>query len=277
MELAQIIKEFTEIINFGYMEKKEAIILEIDRYAGWYINPIIVNIDEDQNQEILALYGATERTPILLVFKQIENNWYLLYYEPFYIKYDNPELCVANNYSANKTFYVRCVHGSGSGYLHNVYHFYKLINGKVYPCLTLLHEANISEWALMLNQSTTADFSFNSMNSDDLWVDYRYNFYPGRIYEEDVPWAGHDDISFVTGTRSVKYIWDDSIKQYIPEYYDRPDDLTAEKIECFEDFGNDELFIKAFDYEIKKTLEDGTVEQKKVLKWYLKTIRNRSQ
>ena len=212
---------------------------------------------------------------VLLVFKKFGNDWYLLYYEPFYMHYNPPELYIANNYSPNKTFFIRQLHGRGSGIFQDAYHFYKLIDGRVYPCLGLLNEVGIYGWGLLLNQDINTDFKFNDSSSDELFVTYNYRFFLDQ-YHEDFPWRNSDlsDISFVKGKSSIKYLWDNSEKIYKP-YYDNhsPDSLTEEKIQCFLSAGDDELFIKAFGHEINKTLENGTEDEKKVLKWYIDSLK----
>jgi hypothetical protein len=241
----------------------------------WYINCMITNIDEEPEPEIIALFGLPmEVYQVLLVFKKIDKDWYLLYYEPFYMHYNKPELYIANNYSQNKVFFIRKLHHRGSGIFQDAHHFYKLIDGKVYPCLVLLNESRIYGWGLILNQDINTNFKFYSSDSDELWVTYNYHFFAGPVFEEDVPWEAHTEISFVKGKDATKYTWNNERKKYIPIFYTySPDNLTEEKIKCFWTFGDDELFIKAFDYEIKKTLEKGTKEEKEILKWYIDKIK----
>ena len=266
--------EFVDVISPYKLIDEEFMRSDIFRNTEqmpWYVNPIIVNIDEEPEPEIVALFGLPmEIYQVLLVFKKFENDWYLLYYEPFYMFYSPPELYIANNYSQNKTFFIRQLHVRGSGIFQDAYHFYKLIDGKVYPCLTLLNESRIIGWGLNLNQDINTDFKFYGSGSDELWVTYNYHFFSGPVYEEDVSWEGHPDISFARGKKSTKYTWDNNEKIYRPYYYNHSqDDLTEEKIMCFWDFGNDELFIKAFAYEINKTLENGTEEEKEILRFYI--------
>jgi hypothetical protein len=244
----------------------------------WYINCMITDIDEEPGPEITAIFGLPLETyQALLVFKKIGKNWYLLYYEPFYMHYNPPELYIANNYSPNKVFFIRQLHGRGSGIFQDAYHFYKLIDGKVYPCLVLLNESRIYGWGLILNQDINTNFKFYASDSDKLWVTYNYNFFAGPVYENDVPWEAHTEISFVKGKDATGYTWDNEEKKYIPNFYTySPDDLTEEKIMCFWTFGDDELFIKAFDFEIRKTLEKGTKAEKKILQWYIDNIKRNS-
>jgi len=103
-------------------------------------------------------------------------------------------------------------------------------------------------------------------------VDYIYNFFPGSIYPADCPWCAHDDISLIKGEDNVDYVYDDKEHKYkmdIPGYKNSADDLTAEKIACFSDFGNDSLFVKAFHRQIDTILKIGSPVQKKILRKYL--------
>lgn len=235
---------------------------------------MFVNLDSDPLEEMIGLFGWSENDPTLAVFKKIDDSWYLIYYEPFYMFYNSPELQVANIFSANKTFYIRWLNERGSGIYSDSYHFYKLINSKVYHCLELIHEARISGWGLYLNQTVEMNFKFNCATADELWVTYNYNFFPGAVYENDAPWERHEDISLVKGDNDgVNYQWDTHSFTYRPQFYTfSKGNLTEQKISCFGSFGNDTLFVKAFDYEIKQTLDKGTEEQKKLLKKYLDIV-----
>ena len=265
----ELVKEFAEIIYPIHLNE-----LNHDpENDDWSINPILADIDSDLEYEILATIKKHNNYPVLLVFKKIDNNWYLLYLEPFYVHYNEPELYIANNYSPNKTFYIRWLHRRGSGIYKDAYHFYKLIDNKVYPCLVLINEARIYGWGLLLNQDVKSDFKFSSTRSDELRVVYNYNFFPGPIFEDNAPWQGNPDIPFVKGTDDLFYEWDDDTKTYLPRYYSNSSkNITEEKLMCFDDFGNDQSFIKAFEYEINETLRNGTDMQKDVLKWYLEIV-----
>jgi hypothetical protein len=70
----------------------------------------------------------------------------------------------------------------------------------------------------------------------------------------------------------VNYCWDSISKTYKPNYYTYDESLTADKIACFNGFGQDSLFVKAFEYEINQTLINGTTEEKRLLKKYLELV-----
>lgn len=242
----------------------------------WVLNPMFVNLDNDPENEIIGLFGWSQEHPVLAVFKKIDKSWFLLYLEPFFMKYQPPELQVANDFSANKTFYIRRVYDGGSGIYRDAYDFYKIINNRVYPCLELINEARIYGWGLYLNQKVNMKFKFNSANADNLWVTYDYSFFPGAIYDNDVLWGAHEEISFVKGeNKGVSYSWDTISNTYQPFiYFDTlKEGLTKDKIACLGAFGNDTLFVKAFKYEIDQTLERGGDEQKTQLQKYLDIVR----
>jgi hypothetical protein len=247
---------------------------ELSHEDGGILNPMFVNLDNDLNDELIGLFGWSEEEPTLAVFKMIGQDWYLLYLESFYMFYNSPELQVANTFSANKTFYIRWLYERGSGIYADGYHFYKLINNKVYPCLQLINDAHILGWGLYLNQEIKMSFKFNCSNDDELWVTYNFNFFPGVVSESDSPWDSHQEISFVKGENGLSYRWDTTTFTYQPQFYtyDR-ENLSELKISCFGAFGNDTLFVRAFDYEINQTLETGTAEQKKLLQKYLDIVK----
>ncbi len=273
--------------GYRYTQDNESILLDFEKliepdtlvgsktrnqYEKGIVNPMFINLDNDLTDELICLVGWSENDPMLCVFKKFSNDWYLIFTEPFYIYYSAPELQVANNYSQNKTFYIRWLYERGSGVYRDSYHFYKLIDGKVYHCLELVNEARIYGWGMYLNQDISMTFKFNNASVDAIWVVYNYNFFPGSVYEKDAPWDAHPDLSFVKGKEGIEYIWNAPTNEYKPSFYGHTDGLTQEKINCFGAFGNDSLFVRAYDYEINHTLQDGNDEQKRLLKEYLDTV-----
>jgi len=230
-----------------------------------FVNCIQVDLDGDNVPEIIGLFGWDLEYPELAVFKQINNTWYLLYRETFHMFYKQPELVVANNFSKNKVFYIRWLHERGSGVYCDAYHFYKLIDNKVYPCLEIVNKASIMGWGLTLNQDVSSKIEFNSTDSDLIAVQYKYNFFPGAVDDNDKEWDSHEDVSLVKGENYIDYYWDKKEHRYLAEKQDWDDGLTVDKIRCFEEMGNDSLFVKAFNPEIQKNLKEGS----KLQKYYL--------
>ena len=277
-----------ELKKYDYNKKQNHIILEKyeelitpDTLTGTkthesnesgFVNCIQTNLDEDTHPEIIGLFGWDADYPELAIFKQINNSWYLLYRETFHMFYTEPELVIANNFSKNKIFYIRWLHERGSGIYCDAYHFYKLINNKVYPCLAVINEARIMGWGLTLNQNVSSKIVFNSTDSDVIKVHYSYNFFPGSIDDNDSSWDSHEDVSLVKGDNFINYYWDKKSNTYLPEKQDWVDGLSIEKIKCFEEFGNDSLFVKAFKNEINNNLQNGTNDQKYYLKKYMNIV-----
>ena len=208
---------------------------------------------------------------MLAVFKQIDGTWYLLYHESFWVYNASTELQVANNPSANKTFYIRCLHEYESGLYRNAYQFYKLINNKVHPCLELTSEARLYGWGSSLNQDNSSKFRFDN-EVDAIWVNYKYDFFPGF---EDEPGSEHINMSFAKGDGFVTYSWDAATSAYRFKSDSTPGAMNKDKITSFSRLGDDSTFVKAFNYEISKTLKESDEKQRKFLMNYLKRVRNR--
>jgi hypothetical protein len=239
---------------------------------GFVFNSVRVDLDGDGNDELLCLQGWDVDDPYLCVFKQVNNDWYLIYIEEIATFYNSPILYIANNYSKNKTFYLRRVYDHGSDVYVDGYSFYKLTDNHVYKCLNIVNDAHIDGWGLYINQSVKSAFEFSGDSNDNLSVTYSYNFYPGTIYKTDCPWCSHDDIPLIKGEDVVDYVYKNKEHRYyldIPAYKNKIDDLTGEKIACFSDFGDDSLFVKAFRRQIDTTIKIGTPQQKKILRKYL--------
>lgn len=240
---------------------------------GCVFNPMFVNLDGAANDELICLLGWDQTSPYLTVFKKTKESWYLIYLEGVDTFYDVPAVSVAGGFSKNKIFYFNHVDDHGSGIYAASYSFYKLINGRVYKCLSLLDDAHIYGWGLFMNQAVKTRFEFSGAR-DDINVYYNYNFFPGAVKEGDCPWCSNENIPLVSGDNNIFYEWDDMKKKYklARQVDNNPDNLTAQKIACFGDFGNDKLFVKAFRQEIDEKLKAGTPEQKKLLKQYLALV-----
>lgn len=246
---------------------------DLDKKKPGLLNALFVNLDNDENEELITTLGWNENFPSTAVFKKIGTDWYLLYLENYYMFYSMPDLYVANSYSVNKTFYFRRVYERGSGVYSDGYSFYKLINNKVYPCLELVNEAHIAGWALFMNQEVSMKFNFASFDGDYIWVRYKYNFFSGTINEKDTNWDSNEDISLIKGEDAVGYKWNSKHLKYELDDSSAKNEvekLNAAKILCFGAFGNDSLFVNAFNAEIDQTLKTGTSKQKQILQRYLK-------
>jgi hypothetical protein len=248
----------------------------VDKKKTGLLNPMFVNLDQDNGNELICLMGWSGEYPSMAVFKNIGGNWYLLYLEEFYMFYSGPELYTTNSFSANKTFYLRRVNERGSGIYSDSYSFYKLINNRVYHCLELVNEARIYGWGLYINQEVSSSFKFNCDNADEIWVNYKYNFFPGAVNVGDCSWCSNPDISLIKGDGGVNYAWDNQMKKYkadISPNQTDPDDLTAKQIACLGNFGNDTLFADAFHERINNLIKTSTPQQKTTLKRYLAMIK----
>ncbi|HVW16287.1 MAG TPA: hypothetical protein VHB54_20815 [Mucilaginibacter sp.] len=252
---------------------------QADRALRGILNPVFADLDGESANELVCLLGPDETEPSIAVFKEIRGDWYLLYLEPFYMFYTMPELSVANNFSKNKTFYIRRLYERGSDVYSDGYSFYKLINNRVYKCLEMPHEARIYGWGLYMNQEVKMNFNINGGDADEIWFTYDYNFFPGAIKKGQAPWDGNADIPLVKDNKGINYQWDSLNHAYKPEVYAHPDtaELTAQKIACFGAFGNDKLFVHAFHAEINKTLQEGTAQQKRILKAYLSQVKQKGK
>lgn len=269
----ELISEFESYIKPDTLANPHA--QHVNEDYGRILNEAFVNLDGKPGEELIGLIGWDVTCPYLTVFKQEQGNWYLIYLEEIDTFYESPSLCIANCFSPNKIFYLKRVDDHGSGIYIDHYSFYKLIDGKVYNCLNLVNEAHIYGWGLYMNQAIKMNFQFDGDGSDEVLVDYNYNFFPGAIKKGACSWCVSDDIPLVKGDASVYYKWDDMqfiYKLDVQTYQNQVDDLTADKISCFGAFGNDTLFVRAFRGQINEVLKTGTMQQKAILKKYLTLV-----
>jgi len=265
-----LLNEFAKLIKPDTIHNPHAEHINPD--YGFVFSSVHVDLDGDGKDELLCLQGWDVDYPYLCLFKQVNGDWYLIYKEDVETFYSSPTLYVANNFTKNKTFYLRRVYDHGSGVYIDGYSFYKLVDNHVYKCLDIINDAHIYGWGLYMNQAVKSGFEFSGDSDDEVSVDYTYNFFPGSIFKTDCSWCAHDDIPLINGEDNVEYIYNSREHKYkldVATYKNSATDLTASKIACFADFGNDSLFVRAFKRHIDTVLKIGTPQQKKILRKYL--------
>lgn len=238
------------------------------------INPIFVDLDGDFRLEIIGLFDLVMNYGSLAIFKQIEEQWYCLFFEDFGHHYRDLNISIVNNSSKEKVFYINALEDRGSGIFKDVHHFFKLIDDQVVHCLRLINEGRIHGWGLYLNQEVTTSFQFDNSN-ERIWVLYDYHYFPGPILEKDVSWASHPEIEIIKDTKGIHFEWHENKKQYIPAFKDGGimDGLTKKQLLAFEQFGNDKLITEAFKDDFDKILLNGTEHQKKIVSKYLEMVK----
>lgn len=273
-EDTSLISEFSKLIGSDTIPYAHT--EHVDPDYGRIFNEVSIDLDSDGQAELICLQGWDVYRPVLCLFKQIDGNWYLIYKEQIDTFYGSPTIYVANNYSRNKTFYLRRVYNHGSGVYVDGYSFYKLIDNQVYHCLDIVNDAHIYGWGLFMNQAVKSDFDFRGDMVDEISVNYSYNFFPGSMGTGDCSWCTHEDTPLIKGEDNVTYTYNSKKHKYIFEaapYQNSATDLTEEKIKCFGDFGNDSLFVHAYRRQIDTVLKMGSPLQKKILKKYLRLVK----
>lgn len=259
-----LLHEFAKIIKLDTVGNSPS---DSGRYAVF--NSLHVDLDGDGTDEFLCLQGWDFTSPYLCVFKQFNDSWYLIYIERIETFFKSPALYVANNYSKNKTFYVRQSYDHASGVDMDGYRFYKLIDNKVYKCLDILDGAYATV-GRRIGQAVKSSFEFKGNSEDDLAVFYSYNFFPLDIFER------HSVFSLIGGQDVVNYVYNSKEHRYklnIPlKSNNTVADLTADKISCFANFASDSLFVKAYRGQIDDVIKTGTPQQKKLLREYLSLV-----
>jgi hypothetical protein len=239
-----------------------------------YFMPLFADIDEEPGEEMICILGWEEDRPSMGVFKKIANTWYLLYLESFYMWYSMPDLHLFNTYSKNKTFYFRHLYNSGSSIYSDGYSFYKLIHHKVYHCLELVNGEHIDMWGMDVNQSAELNFNFDAI-SDEIGANYQYAFLLGGREGEDSSSYGLP-VPVLKGYLDISYEWDSTRLAYKHHTYNnKTDTLIEKKVACLGDFGNDRLFVDAFQVEINDLLKTGTPLQKQLLRKLLKKVKRK--
>ncbi|MBS1523115.1 MAG: hypothetical protein JST50_19100 [Bacteroidetes bacterium] len=264
-----LLHEFAKIVKLDTGGESPS---DSGKYAVF--NSLHVDLDGDGKDEFLCLQGWNVDSPYLCVFKQFNDGWYLIYIEQIETFFKSPALYVANNYSKNKTFYVRQSYEHDADIAMDGYRFYKLIDNNVYKCLDILDGAYASS-GRHIAQAVKSSFEFKG-DSDDLAVFYSYNFFPSYVFESDYYSSIHGVSSLIEGQGIVDYVYNSKEHKYklnIPPKSDKTvNDLTADKISCFANFASDSLFVKAYQGQIDDVIKTGTPQQKKLLREYLSLV-----
>ncbi len=281
-----------QVANFDYVSESLPIVEEFERLLGQnslgdragegYLGQLFVNLDDDQQSELLLIIGWSYYATKFCVFKQIDEQWRLLYIEDVHEHYQEPSFSVANNRSPFKVFYLHQLYERGSGVYKEKYHFFKLINGKVYPCLRVIGKAHLVSWPTLLSETVTSSLAVSG--DDVIYVTYQYRFFPGnelfKLGHQKISEKIEQDVSYEVGElpeedfirheETVYYQWNETAFQY--ELNGNDDLLTPCKIARFGDFDNHPLFLEAFGKELEEMKTQGMPEQQFLLNIYLDEV-----
>jgi hypothetical protein len=250
----------SNLVNLLYPDT----VIPVSEEIEYKFTPLIANLDEDTNPEIIAIMGENYCHAVI-VLKEINSKWYIIYRTNYSNENFDPEIVKDNNSSMNKLFCITELRGRGSGIYDVGYAFYKVINNKVYNCLNIIKETYISGWGFYINQNSTASYQVSNIGEDFIWANYQYEFDVGPSL---LPDASFNDVQIpiVVGNESIGYYWNDSTYKYLPRYAGK---LNNKKIECFEAFGNDSLFVNSFKEDLNNKLKEGNKKVTKIIKKYL--------
>lgn len=188
--------------------------VHVDEDYGRVLNSMFVDLDGEPGEEMISLIGWDITCPYLCVFKQYDGNWHLIYIEDTDTSYTAATLNVANCFSRNKTFYYRYIASHGTGFRHDNYCFYKLIDNKVYKCLDIAGDSFSEGWGSYIDFDIKMTFEFNGDESDGVSVNYNYNYYPGSFDRNGCTWCSNPDMPLLKDDCAVLYSWSVREKTY---------------------------------------------------------------
>lgn len=225
-----------------------------------YITSLLIDLDSDKVMEIIVIIGNKQNYPLMLVCKQYDNKYKIIYYENYYIKYEYPEIRILNVKSTSKVIYIKKTKGHGSGILQSTYEFYKIVNGVFQACGSVLAESYIIGWGKLINQECFTEISCNNIYSDEIYVTYNYNFFPGPINEDDASWEGHIGVKLIENRETIIYKWNETKSLYEPCFFTGYNTLNNEKIDCIRNIGDDNEILTIFKNDFDELNNDGNTE-----------------
>ncbi|MEM9920648.1 MAG: hypothetical protein AAF990_21300, partial [Bacteroidota bacterium] len=228
---------------------------------------IYEDLDGNRKKEILLHFGEMRFFTKVIVLKKLQNKWNCIFNEEFGHQYSGVVLKTLEVPDGQKIFYLNHLEERGSGIHKTAIYFFRIVQEEVIPALRILSTAYVNGWGLFINQEVNGEFKYNS-DKDEIRVIYSYSFYPGPINKEDVSWESHPEVELFEGVQELTYKWDNLNKEYNPKDIDN---RIKSKVKMFDDFGNDSLFIIAFESELSKlTKSEDPVKAKIVLDYFNK-------
>jgi hypothetical protein len=239
---------------------------------------ILSNLDTDATPEIICLMGYSKTMTEgydLFVLKSFATNWRIIYKTVVDFWYKDPEIHVLDNNGPTKTFYTFEITVRGSDIYRDLFKFYKLIDGRVYGCLSTVHEMHLIGWT-PLNREIDAKVKALHNGQDEISLRYKFHFWPGSIKDSSINEETHEDILFVSGTASLDFLWDSRSRTYRPVYSADGTGLTNSKFKCLDIWSDDASFVDAFHTEIQEVLKKGSKEQILLLNALLREVKRDS-
>lgn len=186
-----------------------------DRDDHGYVNPLFINLDGDPHAEMIALIGRDRHHPMLAIFDRDDDGWTLVFTKTFYVFHRLPEVEIANVPSPHKTFYIRWLYGRGTGFFHDRYHVFKLIDGRVHHVLETVHRYWDSAYGEGLQPEVACRLRVDGVERDRLWLRCEYHFAYSELSEDETEFR---TFPVFEGHLSAPYIWNPDTTSYESPY-----------------------------------------------------------
>ncbi len=247
---------------------KETARLTGEPLDGSLLHSLQVDLDEDPETELLLLLGGVWNSSHFAVIDRQQGQWVLLYLAPAEHNYETLSIQVFSLPEASPLFGHKLLETRGTGIFKEVWLGYRLLEGRVYPCLRVPTRAHIYGWGLNLNQVCLSQFGVEDPAGEFVEVICHYHFFPGSWLEGNLPWEGNDTKVLAKGSAHYLMTWDSVSYQYAPSFNSN-DDFNETSLLATEEFGSDSLFIAGFANQIAGGLESGDREQRRLVRAYL--------
>lgn len=247
---------------------KEAASLTGEPLHGNLIHSLQANLDKDPEPELLLLLGGVWNSSHFGVIDRQQGQWVLLYLAPAEHNYETLSIQVFSLPETSPLFGHKLLETWGSGVFKEVWLGYRLLEGRVYPCLRVPTRAHIYGWGLNLNQVCLSQFGVEDPAGEFVEVICHYHFFPGAWLEGNLPWEGNEHKVLAKGSAHYLMMWDSLSYQYAPAFNSN-DEFNETSLLATEEFGSDSLFLAGFAKQITEGLESGDREQRRLVRAYL--------
>jgi hypothetical protein len=253
------------IVEFGKEHKSKLFPTEPGLVEEPYLKIVSNDIDGDGRQEIfLFISGINYTNTMLYVLSPGDNHWKIIHEEYVWMHNQEPRFEFYNAANKQKIFMLTHLYYRGTGHWLFSYRFYRMTGGKFLCVLEIPEDSNLYEWSDLNGRAETTKLS---VLGDSIYVTFKYQYYPSDEVKEKLKInPGKKDETFLIDREDEAiFKW----KAETHEYTLMPSTLNNNKIKCFMDIWNVELFRKEFRNDLINLIKFGKPDQKKVAEYFL--------
>lgn len=249
------------ISEFGKKIPSKTIDLKSYDNSNSYLNLTKINLDNDVDDEYLIFIGSYYANTMFYV---VDNDFKIIYEEYLWLHNDYPQLKIYSSNDQYKFFSFKFLYGRGSGYWLFSNKIFRIDNGKVYLVDEFIDNSNETSNNKgingMIKTSNIQEYG------GQIFLYYSFDLYPHKTVLQQLG-ITEESLSLIEKEKqAVIYSYDSAKKKLVQN----GDYVTSDMEKYAFEPGNDSLFLKAFSKDLDLIMENGTENQKKVVRYLRK-------